>query len=106
MTRRIHRKLYKNWSPDIKTKLRRNNFGQDGLMRDCLHYNPLTYVMLDNNELIGWALVDNHYAMFFVKKRYRRQGVGAKLAKKIRRHHNEAHAYSHDAPDFFEAVGF
>jgi len=113
MARRIHRKLYRNWSPGVKTKLRRNNFGLGGLMRASLDDNPVTYVMLDDDELIGWALVlkcsyRGDFAMFFVKRRYRRKGVGTRLVERIKKHHDDIYvdaSGSRAAEGFFDAAG-
>jgi GNAT superfamily N-acetyltransferase len=122
MVRRVYCKQYNEWSPDIKTKLRRNNFGRyggGGMMRHALFYDPMTFVMLDDQELIGWALVSNERitngrgvyggrpAMFWVKRRYRRQGVGTKLAKRIQKQYRrlEIEPYDVASENFFEAVG-
>jgi GNAT superfamily N-acetyltransferase len=75
--------------------------------------------MLDGDELIGWALVlgeeryewgwhgfGSNFAMFYVKKRYRRQGVGTQLADWIRKDHDFVTIdYSYRSEEFFLSVG-
>ena len=110
--RRIHVKNYSAWDPKTKRKLRRNNLGEYGLMREALYQDPLTFVMLDEDELIGWSILINDYnfyikhplfGMFFVKKRYRRQGVGTALGMRMYRHGRFGHT-DQDCPSFFRQL--
>ncbi len=72
----------------------------------------MTYVMLDKREVIGWALVlerptADDFAMFYVKTCYRRQGVGTKIAKRIKRDYIQLHVepYNNSSDSFFNSVG-
>lgn len=112
MARRIYRKRYSSWSSNVRVKLRRNNFGNEGMMLEYLHYDPMTYVMLDGDELIGWALAhkyppNGYFAMFFVKRRYRRKGVGTQLAENIKQYYKKIYVRAEDSrsKSFFNTVG-
>ena len=97
--RRIHKKPYSNWTPIVKLMLRRATFGCVGMMRESLVYNPMTYVMLDGDELIGWALVvkeHSNFAMFYVKKKYRCGGMGTRLATRIKKDYEDVHVQPWD----------
>ena len=116
--RRVYRKRYSDWSETVKAQLRRANHGANGYMRATLEYDPMTYVMLDAGQLIGWALVGDQgdtyacwdmqpeipMAMFYVKKVYRRQGVGTRLATRIRRDYKKVDVSTYDAEKFFQSV--
>lgn len=85
----------------------------------ALRFNPITYVMRDGDELIGWALVakanqhdygwgsGGNFAMFYVKKRYRRQGVGTKIANRIMKDRRRINFGANDdeAVAFFQSLG-
>lgn len=116
--RRVYKKNYMDWPAPLRKKLRAATLGKNGFMLESLKFNPVTYVMLDGDTLLGWALVAMHgenpmydwhnFAMFYVKSAYRRQGVGTRIAKRIKRDYNPVRFGAYDAPAarFFESVGW
>lgn len=111
--RRIYRKLYSAWPLATKRKLQRNTFGwRGGMLPTIRDYDPMTYVMLDKGEVIGWALVlerpiADDFAMFYVKSCYRRQGVGTKIANRIKKDYVQLYVEPHNraSDGFFASVG-
>lgn len=116
--RRVYKKRYSHWDADIKRQLRSANFRADGFMLSTLKYDPMTYVMLEDGKLIGWALVgdkgdsfscwsgetERPIVMFYVKRRHRRQGVGTRIARRIRKDYSKVDVSYYDAPAFFYRV--
>ena len=110
--RRIYCKYYSKWTDDIQTQLRKNTFGNLGLMIGVIRTkNPMTYVMLDAKKVIGWALVDetsqsNNFAMFFIPKKNRRQGIGTKIAKRIKKDYHSFYVepWNTSSQKFFDSV--
>ncbi len=106
--RKIYHKLYSDWSTKTQAQLRKYNLGEfGGMMYDSLSEDPNTFVMMDQGVVIGWALVNqSNWAMFFVRKGYRRQGIATKLVQRIKLCYDNIYVDGHDNMSyrFFEAV--
>ena len=105
--RKVYRKQFSNWSDPVQKQLREYNFGQwDGQMYGQIAHDPDTFVMLDRGEVIGWALINNDWAMFYVRPEYRREGVGRRLADRIRKHYTpRVDPWDDASQGFFDSTG-
>jgi len=109
--RRVYRKPFSAWSKKIQNQLWKLNFGEhDGQMYRQIEYEPDldTFVMIESNEVLGWAMVtEGGWAMFYVRDKYRREGVATRLAKRIKRQHKKLRVDGWDAGSckFFESTG-
>jgi GNAT superfamily N-acetyltransferase len=75
-------------------------------MYDQIQYDPDTFVMLDRGEVIGWALVNDGWAMFYVRPEYRREGVGRRLAKRVSENYEpKVDPWDDVSQEFFDATG-
>jgi GNAT superfamily N-acetyltransferase len=74
--------------------------------KDKLH----TVLCVEGDKILGWALVDKKCRdiMIYVRKNYRRMGVGTKIMKKIRSKFGKYNVYDNTIPtkSFFKSVGF
>lgn len=106
--RKVYHKQFSSWSEPIQKQLYEYNFGEhQGRMYGQIAYDPDTFVMIDRGEVIGWALVSKRgWAMFYVRPEYRREGVGRRLATRIRKHYEPTvDAWDDASQGFFDATG-
>ncbi len=115
---KVHHKRFSDWDPATRTKLRAATFGpiRGGMYGSAnLVDNPDTFVILDaKRNIVGWALVSKTWfnnkntAMFFTQPHFRRQGVGRKIAAKLKKHFPDAYTvgWNETASKFFFSVGF
>lgn len=114
--RRVYRKLFSEWREEIKRQLLALNFGYEGGMLPVIrNSNPITYVCVDEGKVLAWALVTAEYdadmgrlyAMFYTRSKNRRQGLGTRIARRIKRDHKDISVDPWDraAATFFESVG-
>lgn len=104
--RKVYHKQFFTWSKPVQAQLREYNFGGNGQMYRLLRHNPDTVVMLDKGEVIGWTLISENWAMFYVRPEYRREGVGRRLATRLHKHYDNplVDGWSHEAASFFSSV--
>jgi len=103
-TRRLVSRRADQLTPGEIKQCRRLNYGRDGEMHGRLQSllagapgEALLIRGLDD-RIVAWALVflrdDRQYgAYFYVPGKYRRQGLGRRLAAAVRRRHPQAHVH-------------
>lgn len=101
------------WPKEVRRHLLRLTLKESSGMREAIENDNScdTIVAFLDEKPIAWALVDNdsHYqsAMFYVQRKYRRQGIGKKLYNKINNKVEDFVVYPHDqrSIDFFRFFG-
>ena len=86
---KIVNKLYSDWSPEMRKRLRSLSLRQVGSICKVVSRTPCdTFVLFDSNVLIGWGIyLLEHYNgifliydqgsfMLYVRNLYRKKGVG------------------------------
>jgi len=84
---KIVNKTYNNWTPIMRKHLRNLTF-KEGLMRNIVSTYPCdTFVAFENDLIIGWGIfilnkrITNNDFMLYIRKSYRRKGIGKKIVK-------------------------
>jgi len=92
---KIYYSLLSQIPPDIYKKLYSLNFRNGGQLRSQLIYarsrdNDQSHIvyMMENDMLLGWGLAypnghSKYYYQCYVRKSYRRQGIGSRLFNKV-----------------------
>ena len=74
--------------------------------KDKLH----TVMCVEGDKVLGWALVNKHNEdiMIYVRKNYRRMGIGTKIMKKIRSKFGKYNVFDDTVvtKSFFKSTGF
>jgi GNAT superfamily N-acetyltransferase len=122
MARVVRSKLLKNLTDEEYKRCYYLNFRHNGMMQSSLswerknHPSTARAVMVEEDgNLLGWALIfganpgRQREVHFYVRKQYRRKGVGTILMKKVW-HHTSPHEMRVDPHDsassgFFNAMG-
>lgn len=99
MTRKIEKKSYNKWPADIRKQLRSLNFRHNGEMARVINNDQFvtTFVMKDNDKVVGWALMENKDLMIYVRKSERGRGYGTEIVRMVMKSTNgEISVFEHD----------
>ena len=117
MPRRVlEKKIVKNLSREDYNKCYSLNLRDRGQMRYSIDPDDVVYMIKDEDgKLLSWALVNRHFrtdntiwadSMYYTRCECRRQGLGKRLANRIKKDFPEvyAHGWNEESIGFFSAT--
>jgi len=104
-TLRFETKAYLEFSPEIRSKIRSASLRGEGLFCESMRLygsSATITVAFKREAVIGWAVHftnkrDEDSIYCYVKRAYRRQGIGAALVNQMTSQFPNAYVYPHDS---------
>ena len=109
-------RFFKDWSPEIKRQLRNLTINHNKFGTSCMRYEIqqkanliLTCVAFNKDKVIGWAMYLKYSfsigkkdsIMVYVKKPFRRMGIGRRLVNKLKNKEIKGYSYNDSSCKFW-----